>query len=462
MELAMSIPNRRLASQKLLRSLCLAMAAITGMTLWPLAAAQLQAQTLAVLHTFTGGADGSIPMAGLTLDPAGNLYGTTNQGGSFEGQCYPSGCGVVFRMTHHGAGWTQTPLYTFRGKPDGGSPVGRVILGPDGALYGTTYYGGAGGGPDSCFNSACGTVFKLQPPPNFCPSISCPWRETILYSFTSFADGAYPAAEVAFDRAGNLYGTTALGGSGPCSYGCGTVFRLSPNGDGTWSKTTLYSFQGGASDGLFPASALVFDSAGNLYGTTFYGGTYECYLGSYPGCGTVFELTPTNSGWIETVLHIFTDGTDGGYPTGLVFDSQGNLYGAASTGPYVQPGEFGAGAIFELAPAQGGGWIFTVPYTFSNIGDGAQSPNAPAMDAAGNIYGSSEDGGEYGNGAVYKLTRWNGGWGYATLGSVNLLGPSGGFPQGVIALDAQGNLYGMCEAGPYPSPDAGTVWEITP
>jgi uncharacterized repeat protein (TIGR03803 family) len=419
-----------------------------------------QAQTVTVLHTFTGGADGAIPMAGLTLDAAGNLYGTTSQGGSFAGPCFDFGCGVVFKMSHHGSGWIQTPIYAFKDSPDGQYPSARVVFGPDGALYGTTSLGGTGLCIDG--SRACGTVFKLQPPPTFCASFSCPWQETILYSFTSDVDGYYPTAEVVFDRAGNLYGTTAGGGSGACQGGCGTVFKLTPNGDGTWSKTTVYWFQGGANDGIDPDSALVFDVAGNLYGTTYYGGTYDCYLGNYPGCGTVFELTPSGSGWTETVLHVFTDGSDGGYPTGLVFDSGGNLYGAASTGPYVQPGEFGAGTIFEFTPSQGGGWTFGVPYTFPDTGDGAEFPNAPTMDDAGNIYGDSGDGGAYGSGAAYQLTRSNGGWSYATLGSFNFEGASGGFPQGVIVFDAQGNLYGMCEAGPYPSPDAGTVWEITP
>jgi len=431
--------------------------AVAGAMLLTLAALQSEAQTVAVLHTFTGGADGAGPVAGLTPDAAGNLYGTTYYGGSIAGQCWEPGCGVVFKMTHRGSGWTETPIYKFQGVPDGTYPAARVILGPDGALYGTTW----GGGTGSCFNSGCGMVFKLQPSSTFCGSVSCPWRETILYSFSSFTDGANPAAEVAFDRAGNLYGTTNSGGSGPCQDGCGTVFKLTPNGDGTWSKSTAYSFQGGANDGIGPNSALVFDSAGNLYGTTYSGGTYDCYLGG-TGCGTVFELTPSGSGWAETVLHIFTDGTDGGYPTGLVFDREGNLYGAASTGPYVEPGEFGSGTIFELIPGQSGQWTFTVPYTFPNIGDGAEYPNAPVLDASGNIYGTGTRGGIFSWGAGYKLTLSNGGWNYATIGSFNFQGASGGLPQGAPVVDAQGNLYGVCEGGPYPSPDAGTVWEVTP
>jgi len=417
----------------------------------------LKAQTVAVLHTFTGGADGATPEAGLTRDAAGNLYGTTYYGGSTAGRCRGFGCGLVFQLTHRGLEWSQTTLYKFQGMPDGIYPQARLVFGPDGALYGTT----SSGGPGLCPNDGCGTVFKLQPSPRVCANTPCPWRETVLYSFNSPIDGAFPTAEVVFDRAGNLYGTTYSGGSGTCQGGCGTVFELTRNADGTWSKRTIYSFQGGAADGVGPNSALIFDSAGDLYGTTSSGGGYNCYSGTIPGCGVVFELISSGGGWTEAILHIFTDGVDGGYPTGLVFNREGNLYGAASTGPYVQPGEFGNGTIFELTPSHGGGWTFAVPYTFPNIGDGAEYPNAPALDANGNLYGNGTLGGFFGWGAAYKLTP-AAGWNYATLGSFNLVGASGGFPQGAPVMDAQGNLYGVCETGPYPSPNSGTVWEVTP
>lgn len=434
------------------------LAALVVAMLLTLAAPGTMAQSVIVLHTFSGGADGAAPAASLTPDAGGNLYGTTYYGGSIAGHCWESGCGVVFKMTHRGSGWIETPIYKFQNAPDGTNPQARVVFGPDGALYGTTW----GGGTGSCFNTGCGTVFKLDPSPHACGNSACPWRETVLYSFTSFPDGAFPAAEVVFDRAGNLYGTTSSGGVGPCEGGCGTVFKLTSNGNGSWSKSTIYFFRGGADDGIDPNSALVFDPAGNLYGTTYYGGTYDCYGGSIPGCGTVFEVTPSGSGWKESVVHIFTDGIDGGYPTGLAFDGQGNLFGTASTGPYVQLGEYGSGTMFEMTPGQNGQWTFTVPYTFPNIGDGAEYPNAPVLDASGNVYGSGGRGGEAGWGAAYKLTYSNGVWNYATLGSFDLQGPPGSLPQGAPVMDAQGNLYGVCEDGPYPSPDAGTVWEVTP
>jgi uncharacterized repeat protein (TIGR03803 family) len=412
-----------------------------------------QAQSLTVLHEFTGGVDGGAPMAGLVQDSGGNLYGTTTAGGA-GGSCAFGECGVVFRISHRGS--VESPIYTFKGAPnDGQSPEARVTFGPDGALYGTTFAGGTG----SCVGGGggCGTVYKLQPPPTFCASFTCPWKETILYSFTSFADGLFPMAEVVFDRAGNIYGTTRSGGNGPCNYGaysgCGTVFELTPNGNGTWSKSTLYSFQGGAKDGIDPESALVFDQAGNLYGTTVYGAGTGCVLSN--GCGIVFELTPSGSAWIETVLHIFTDGADGGQPVGgVIFDSKGNLYGGADTGP----GEFGLGTIFELSPQQGGGWNFNVLYTIA--GGGAEYPNPLSIDAAGNLYWSG--GGGNGSGAVGTLTYSIGGWSYTTLYSCASDGSQGFFPAGKVVLDAQGNIYGTNADGPYPSPDAGTVWELTP
>ncbi len=429
-----------------------AIAVFASAILLMVTATQTQAQTLDVLHTFTGGADGGDPMAGLTQDSAGNLYGTTYFGGT-GGNCGEGECGVVFRVTHHGSGWVETPIYTFKGVPDGAYPMARVIFGPDGALYGTTFAGGT----DSSCGLGCGTVFKLQPPPAFCASISCPWRETVLHSFALENDGNDPQAEVVFDQAGNLYGTTQWGGTGACQ--CGTVFKLTHNADGSWSETILYSFQGGTNDGQEPLAGLVFDQAGNLYGTTEFGGGTGCELNR--GCGTVFELTPSGSGWTETVLHIFTDGADGAYPnSGVIFDSQGNLYGAAAAGG--QGIDTGNGTVFELTPVQGGGWNFSVQYTFNYYNNEANGPGPLTMDAAGNIYGSSDGGGAYGAGTAYKLTRSNGGWSYATLYSFGSGdGSQGFFPEGKVVLDTQGNLYSTASQGPYPSPDAGTVWELT-
>ena len=419
-----------------------------------IAAIAAQAQTLTVLHTFTLGPDGGFlapaPSGGITRDSGGNLYGTTNAGGITTGHCGEVGCGVVYKVSSHGV---ETPIYKFQGQPDGQNPDARVIIGPDGALYGTTQQGGSG----SCSPYGCGTVFKLQPPPNFCASFECPWRETILYNFTSPPDGLYPVGDVTFDSSGNLYGTTQYGGSQNCSrgeYSCGTIFKLTPNSNGSWTKSTIYSFQGGNNDGLEPQSPLVMDRAGNLYGTTPYGAGTGCIYGW--GCGTVFELSPSGSGWTETVLHIFTGNSDGGYPYGgLIFDASGNLYGAASYGP----GEFGYGTLFELTPQQGGGWNFSVPYTFTSQ---AEAPGELTIDAAGNLYGGA-GGGQFGGGVLYSLTNSAGDWTFTALYSFGSGEGSQAFsPEGKVVFDSQGNIYGICTQGPYPFPDAGAVWEFTP
>jgi uncharacterized repeat protein (TIGR03803 family) len=411
-----------------------------------------EAQTFQVLHTFSAGADGADPIAGLTIDGSGNLYGTAESGGI---GCTDFGCGTVYKVVRRGATWLTTPIYSFAGAPDGANPVGRVIFGPDGALYGTTSGGGTGctiGFP------GCGTIFKLQPPPTFCGNVRCPWKETILYRFTSPVDGYSPQGDLVFDAAGNLYGTTQGGGTGPCEdyayRGCGTVFKLTHNGDGSWSKSTLYSFQG--PDGEGPDAGVVLDQAGNIYGTTAIGGLTNCGSNG-SGCGVVFELAPSGSGWTETMLHTFTGGADGNEPvSGLISDSAGNLYGTTYYG-----GAENFGVVYQLTPGQDG-WTFAELYSFTDTG-GLYPIGPLTLDTAGNLYGTASDGGMYGTGGtLYKLTWMNGQWINTTVYSLNFQGPSGGFPQGKVVIDAAGNLYSTSSTGPYPSPDAGTVWEVTP
>jgi hypothetical protein len=401
-----------------------------------------QAQTYTVLHSFVGGADGADPYAGLSQDSAGNLYGTTHYGGN--GQCTDhDGCGVVFKLAHRGSGWVTTVLYAFGGQPDGQYPTDRVVVGPDGALYGTTTQGGTG----SCQGlRGCGTVFKLQPPPAFCRSFSCPWTETFLYSFISRDDGFNPYAEVSFDRAGNLYGTTLNGGGGVnCSNdGCGTAFQLTPNANGTWTKNTIHIFQGGTSDGASPGGVVV-DQAGSVYGTTGSGGGENCN----GGCGTAFELTPGSSGWSESLLHSFSGGSDGTGPGQLTFDSSGNIWG------FTDGGGSGEGVIFELVPLQGGGATFSVQYTF---GTGQGYSNPLTLDANGNIYASAYAGGANNIGAIYSLTRSGSGWNDTVLFS-NDYGEGQGDLIGNVARDAQGNIYGATLDG---GNGFGSVYELTP
>ncbi len=248
-----------------------------------------------VLHNFTNGADGGNPYGGVILDSKGNLYGTASGGGA-------SGAGVVFKIDTSG---NATVLYSFTGGPDGGSPLGALILDSKGNLYGTTQGGGSG----------AGVVFKLDPSGN----------ETVLYSFTGGVDGGFPLAGLIRDSVGNLYGTTNGGGAS----GAGAVFKLDKSGD----ETVLYSFTGGA-DGGFPLwVVLARDSAGDLYGTTAGGGT--------AGAGVVFKV---NAAGQETVLHTFTGGADGGTPfAGVVLGPDGNLYGTTTSG-----GQTNAGVVFEI------------------------------------------------------------------------------------------------------------------
>ncbi len=387
-----------------------------------------RAQTITVLHNFTLGADGGYPQAGLTMDAAGNLYGTTYEGGA-DGGAY----GVVFRLSRSGSGWILTTLHQFQGPPDGDRPTGGVILGPDGSLYGTTDWGGQ-------YNY--GTVYRLR---QSCRSATCPWEETVLYSFCAArncADGKNPSpGNLVFDHAGNLYGTTVNGGSatGPLNINWtayGTVFELTPS-NGGWTENVLWSFTQTA-QGLNPFNGVIFDNAGNLYGTT-------CCSAEYLS-GSVFKLSPTGSGsgWIEQTLapidfpHTTTAG-------GVVMDGQGNLFGTS--------GCEDGGGVFELTPSNGS-WTFNVLHAF-NPGDQAAC-DTPTLDAAGNVYGTSSFTGLYNKGEVFKLTPSNGGWIYS---SVSFDGTNGESPTGSVILDAAGNIYGTTYLG---GTGAGTVWEITP
>ena len=273
-----------------------------------------------ILCDFGGHVDntenGTLPMASLTFDSAGNLYGTTHSGG-------PTPDGSVFELMPATDGtWTESVLHFFaQGPADGFGPTSNLIFDSSGNLYGTTEYGGA---------HSFGTVFKLS------PGTDGTWTETLLYSFLK-KEGQNPWGGLIFDSSGNLYGTTQAGGAYAGNALSGTVYELSPNGDGTWSEKVLHSF-GNGTDGAQPMAGLVADPAGNLYGTTFRGGANSA--------GTVFKLTPVGDGtWTEKIVHSFGKGTDGSTPfhSSLIFDSAGNLYGTTSAG-----GKYGAGTVFRI------------------------------------------------------------------------------------------------------------------
>jgi uncharacterized repeat protein (TIGR03803 family) len=230
-----------------------------------------QAQTFSVIHNFTGGADGASPFAGVTIDRAGNMEGTAAEGGS-------SNWGAAYKLIHSGTGWVVDPLYDFRGGMDGASPESRPIIGSDGNLYGTTFRGGGGTCSDG---PGCGTVYRLNPPPTSCRAVLCRWEETVLYRFTGVADGGQPGfGDLLLDSAGNVYGTTTVGGVG----NNGVVFKLTKT-NGSWMGSVVYNFTG-QQDGGGPWGGLIFDAAGNLYGTTTFGGSGRS--------GTVYERTPSN------------------------------------------------------------------------------------------------------------------------------------------------------------------------
>jgi len=401
-----------------------------------LATSSAQAQTFIVLHKFTGGSDGAAPRSGLVADSAGNLYGTTAGGGIWHGQ---PAAGVVFKLDQNGV---ETVLATFSGggaagpfgtlardssghlygttsesdingggivfevfapggrtalhifgkgqMEDGEHPYAGVILDGKGTLYGTTTAGGA---------SSLGVVFKLHIKSR---------KETILHSFTGKGgDGVIPSAPVIRDAAGNLYGTTEAGGTygGPCGSpplgGCGVVFKINISGE----ETVLHRFAGGT-DGANPGAGLLRDGSGNLYGTTYYGGSGGCQYGSFTGCGTVFKLDKTRK---ETILYNFTGGADGAVPTAsLIRDVVGNFYGTTVLGGGTGClSQLGCGTVFKLDTTG----KETVLYRFTGGSDGANPYTELLRDSAGNLYGTTFRGAggdknlcPLGCGVVFKIT----------------------------------------------------------
>ncbi|MGB9253906.1 MAG: choice-of-anchor tandem repeat GloVer-containing protein [Candidatus Korobacteraceae bacterium] len=439
-------------------NLCLAMLAASLVSASP-----AQAQTLTVIHSFSG-PDGANPVAGLSIDAKGRLYGTTQSGGHQSDSCMQGGCGTVFRLTNQGGGWILNSLHDFNGPNDGSTPMARPVFAPNGLLYGTTDAGGA----QFCEGPGCGTAYSLRPGATACTTALCAWQESIVYSFGGieaicggFGDwsasqihqpqapgdvviGSCPSfGDLTFDSQGNIYGTV------PCCHGA--VYELSPAG----TPTALYYFTGGA-DGDDPLSGVIFDQAGNLYGTTNGGGAH--------GCGTVYELSPNGGRWTETVLYSFQCGTDGQNPIGgLIMDSASNLYGTTNFG-----GANSGGTVFELSPSGGGSWTFQLLYSLAYDGTFDFVIYGPTgtltMDASGSLYGTTFMDGAYSAGSVFKLTPQNGSWSYTSLHDFTA-GFDGSNPFGNVVMDANGNVYGTAGQGggnECNGLSCGDVWEITP
>jgi uncharacterized repeat protein (TIGR03803 family) len=404
---------------------------------------------------------------------------------------------IAVLLTGARAAAKEKVLYAFTGQSDGGFPQAALVMDKSGNLYGTASEGGSFG---------FGAVFELS------RVKGGDWKETVLYSFMGGTDGEYPSAELIFDSAGNLYGTTEGGGAD----NAGTVFELSPDASG-WTETILHSFN--VSDGAIPSAGLVLDAHGNLYGTTRSGGKpldlglvfqlspaangtwkekillefgrhadgggpngtlildaagnlYGTASGGYQVAGSVFELTPVANGkWKEKVLHGFTGKSDGGFPNGsLVLDSNGNLYGTTEEGGTSKgtgPCMFGGcGTVFQIACGANGHWKETVIYKFKGTADGMGPAAGLAFDAAGNLYGTTEMGGgtgcdfQFGCGTAFKLTRQTDGkWQETVIHRFNS-DQGGKHPLAGLVLDSSGKPYGTASSNGQGG--AGVVFDLTP
>jgi uncharacterized repeat protein (TIGR03803 family) len=388
-----------------------------------------------VLHSFGDAKDGSSPNASLVFDAAGNLYGTTEGGGS-------SYNGTVFELSPSQDGkWTEKVIYDFAGGEDGRQPESSLVFDASGNLYGTTAYGGPSGE---------GMVFRLTPSP---PG----WVKTVIYGFGSHEnDGAKPTGPLVFDAAGNLYGTTVYGGSPGGSDSGGTVFQLvpPPQGNGLWTENILCAFGSSCLNGKHPWGGVVLDAAGNLYGTTRQGGinSFICY----EGCGTVFEIQRVGSSWKPRNLYHFKGGGNAGWPnSGVVLDAKGDIYGTASEGGAA------SGIVFRLRQMNGG-WKESVIYSFCThrrCSDGNWPWASLAFDLQRNLYGTTLVGGNFFlHGTVFKLRPTRTGWEETVLysfGNTDGDGPTAG-----VVLDNQGAIFGVTrEGGKF---GGGVVFQITP
>jgi uncharacterized repeat protein (TIGR03803 family) len=379
-----------------------------------------------ILHAFTGRKDGGLPSFNLALDEKGNLYGVTNKGGT--GTACNGGCGTVFELTHRDNGqWGEQVVHNFATRREGEGPNSGVVLDGEGNLYGVALANGTSavfemvpgihewnynlifnqGSQYGLLPDAAGNLYGYIGPGKYGDGAVSrlehdynDWTLKTLYSFCnqySCPDGDGPLAPPSWDAAGNLYGTTYSGGNGPpkclASLGCGVAFQMTPNHDGSWTYHVIHRFANFKTDGQYPYGGLTVDSKGNVYGTTTEGGKF--------GNGTVFEFTPTTGGhWKQAVLYDFPNIYLGGGPANnLVFDHAGNLYGTAGGGNLSCPQT--CGVIFKLTPQAGGKWKYTLVHKFDGTdGDG---PNGLTMDGAGNLYGTTEYGGQYNYGVAFEI-----------------------------------------------------------
>ena len=404
------------------------------------------AQTYQVLYNFGGPGGvintfvGAIPFSGVVFDHDGNLYGTTASGGipsSFNNcDSYP-GCGTVFELTpNQGGPWRAKFIHFFQGS-DGANPTSPLMFDSQGNLYGTSNC------PRDCASLLGGVVYQLS------PDSGSNWTFSVLYGFGEAGCNGYGTCSVAFDPFGHLYGSEILGFS-DCFASAGEIIALDQAALSSWYRLVVHCFDGGTGGGD-PTGTLAFDGQGSIYGVTIGGGS--------SGVGTVYKIArkPGSPRWTETVLYSFQGGSDGANPeAGVAFDSMGNLYGTTSQG-----GSANMGTVYKLTPQSNGTWTESVLYSFQGSGD-ASAPNSTlSFDTAGDLYGTAA-GGAHGHGAVFKLTPSPGGQWTETLEYSFTGGLDGDTPSGGVTLDASGNLYGTTQMGGIYGQNGGVAFEITP
>jgi uncharacterized repeat protein (TIGR03803 family) len=385
-----------------------------------------RAATTTQIYSFSGGNDGEYLDTELVMDSAGNLYGTTVQGGIH-------GSGTIFQLAPSGSGWTHTVLYSFTGGADGGEPYKGVTLDAQGNLYGTAVTGGSG----SC-EGGCGVVYKLT-------NSGGVWTQSVIHAFTGGNDGSGPGSPVAFDKHGNLYGTTPTGGA----KGFGVVYEMKLGANGGWNLSVIHTFTGGT-DGLGgSASRLLLDVVGNVYGVNTVGGA--------KGFGNVYELTRSGGEWHLTTLYSFKDQPDGASPYGgVIFDKSGNLYGTT-----YYAGANDVGTVYKLTHSNGT-WTESVLYSFKGGSDGDSPISTLVSDVKGNLYGTTSDGGAAGCscGTIFRMTEGSGGvWTESVL--YRFPGtPKPGFAYNGMVSDGKGNFYGTTVHGG--SANDGAIYQFTP
>lgn len=410
--------------KKLVVCLCLAML---------FCAAAFAQSTEAVLYSFGAyPTDGTGPSGGPLFDTSGNIFGVTTAGGSF---CQANGgCGTVFELSPSVTGWTESVLYNFCPIggvcADGANPSAGLTIDPAGNLYGTTSVGGSSGD---------GTVFRLSP-----PNGGGSWTETVLWNFAEGKPGNGQSPQYGrlnMDASGNLYGTTLAGGKS----NLGTVFELSPTGNGAYTFSILHSFRGGR-DGSNPAYGVSFDASGNLYGTTYYGGSANA--------GVVFGLTHANGVWKETVLYHFDGKTAANPVSNVSVGESGDLYGTFEQGGMGECAFGTCGGVFELKPQTGSGYKAS---SFLFDGQDGGNPMAGVLldEKAMTVYGTTSGG--TGRGNVFKLQGKNETVLYSFCSINNCA--DGSTPSYGVLVEHQGLLYGETDSGG--TYNAGVVYSLT-